>query len=161
MAIDYGLTVDMEGFNASMEEARQKARSARNKVNFLLLLSVKVNPKEAFVVPLVIPLSHYSLFVFLYFLITFFEMCMLLVLKSIEHPCSLFVFKFHGNCFSPRQFYHICFFLQSGGNSIAMDVNATAQLRKLGLASTDDSPKFLWPKVSYPLLSYTSILLVF
>ncbi|KAG2538442.1 hypothetical protein PVAP13_9NG380900 [Panicum virgatum] len=31
MAIDYGLTVDKEGFNASMEEARQKARNARNK----------------------------------------------------------------------------------------------------------------------------------
>jgi alanyl-tRNA synthetase len=35
MAIDYGLTVDKEGFNASMEEARQKARNARNKVIFL------------------------------------------------------------------------------------------------------------------------------
>ncbi|CAL4932999.1 unnamed protein product [Urochloa decumbens] len=31
MAIDYGLTVDKEGFNSSMEEARQKARNARNK----------------------------------------------------------------------------------------------------------------------------------
>ncbi|CAL4941416.1 unnamed protein product [Urochloa decumbens] len=29
MAIDYGLTVDKEGFNSSMEEARQKARNAR------------------------------------------------------------------------------------------------------------------------------------
>nr|CAB3492449.1 unnamed protein product [Digitaria exilis] len=65
MAIDYGLTVDKEGFNASMEEARQKARNARNK---------------------------------------------------------------------------------AGGNSIVMDANATAQLRNQGLASTDDSPKFLWPK---------------
>ncbi|CAL4963516.1 unnamed protein product [Urochloa decumbens] len=65
MAIDYGLTVDKDGFNASMEEARQKARNARNK---------------------------------------------------------------------------------AGGNSIVMDANATAHLRKQGLASTDDSPKFLWPK---------------
>ncbi|CAO2200522.1 unnamed protein product [Urochloa humidicola] len=65
MAIDYGLTVDKDGFNASMEEARQKARNARNK---------------------------------------------------------------------------------AGGNSIVMDANATAHLRNQGLASTDDSPKFLWPK---------------
>ncbi|CAL4949710.1 unnamed protein product [Urochloa decumbens] len=65
MAIDYGLTVDKDGFNASMEEARQKARNARNK---------------------------------------------------------------------------------AGGNSIVMDANSTAHLRKQGLASTDDSPKFLWPK---------------
>lgn len=43
MAIDYGLTVDKEGFNVSMEEARQKARNARNKVIFTFLLSVKVN----------------------------------------------------------------------------------------------------------------------
>ncbi|CAL4916236.1 unnamed protein product [Urochloa decumbens] len=64
MAIDYGLTVDKEGFNSSMEEARQKARNARNK---------------------------------------------------------------------------------AGGNSIVMDANATAQLRNQGLASTDDSPKFMWP----------------
>ncbi|CAO2165023.1 unnamed protein product [Urochloa humidicola] len=65
MAIDYGLTVDKDGFNASMEEARKKARNARNK---------------------------------------------------------------------------------AGGNSIVMDANATAHLRNQGLASTDDSPKFLWPK---------------
>ncbi|CAN6311466.1 unnamed protein product [Urochloa humidicola] len=65
MAIDYGLTVDKEGFNSSMEEARQKARNARNK---------------------------------------------------------------------------------AGGNSIVMDANATAQLRNQGLAITDDSPKFMWPK---------------
>jgi len=38
MAIDYGLTVDKEGFNASMEEARQKARNARNKVISLLIV---------------------------------------------------------------------------------------------------------------------------
>ncbi|KAI4996891.1 hypothetical protein ZWY2020_052233 [Hordeum vulgare] len=31
MAVDFGLSVDMEGFNASMEEARQKARNARYK----------------------------------------------------------------------------------------------------------------------------------
>uniref|UniRef100_A0ACD5U6P3 Uncharacterized protein n=1 Tax=Avena sativa TaxID=4498 RepID=A0ACD5U6P3_AVESA len=31
MAVDFGLAVDMEGFNVSMEEARQKARSARYK----------------------------------------------------------------------------------------------------------------------------------
>jgi hypothetical protein len=73
---------------------------------------------------------------------------MLLVLKSVVHVCSLFIFEFHGNCFHPLQLFTICFFLQSGGNFISMDVNATAQLRKLGLASTDDSPKFLWPKVS-------------
>ncbi|RCV43312.1 hypothetical protein SETIT_9G283700v2 [Setaria italica] len=65
MAIDYGLAVDKEGFSASMEEARQKARNARNK---------------------------------------------------------------------------------AGGNSIVMDANATAQLRNQGFASTDDSPKFMWPK---------------
>ncbi|XP_062201662.1 alanine--tRNA ligase-like [Phragmites australis] len=65
MAIDYGLIVDKEGFNASMEEARQKARNARNK---------------------------------------------------------------------------------AGGKSIVMDANATAHLRNQGLASTDDSPKFMWPK---------------
>ncbi|KAK3153955.1 hypothetical protein QOZ80_2BG0183780 [Eleusine coracana subsp. coracana] len=65
MAVDYGLTVDKEGFNASMEDARQKARNARNKM---------------------------------------------------------------------------------GGKVIAMDANATAQLRNQGLASTDDSPKFMWPK---------------
>ncbi|GJM84842.1 hypothetical protein PR202_ga00552 [Eleusine coracana subsp. coracana] len=65
MAVDYGLTVDKEGFNASMEDARQKARNARNK---------------------------------------------------------------------------------TGGKVIAMDANATAQLRNQGLASTDDSPKFMWPK---------------
>jgi hypothetical protein len=46
MAIDYGLTVDKEGFNASMEEARQKARNARNKVIFTFLLIVEVNPKS-------------------------------------------------------------------------------------------------------------------
>ncbi|GJN07247.1 hypothetical protein PR202_ga25065 [Eleusine coracana subsp. coracana] len=65
MAVDYGLTVDKEGFNASMQDARQKARNARNK---------------------------------------------------------------------------------TGGKVIAMDANATAQLRNQGLASTDDSPKFMWPK---------------
>ena len=43
--------------------------------------------------------------------------------------------------------YFICFFWQAGGNSIVMDANATAQLRNQGLASTDDSPKFMWPKV--------------
>jgi alanyl-tRNA synthetase len=32
MAVEEGLTVDMEGFNVSMEEARQKARNARYKV---------------------------------------------------------------------------------------------------------------------------------
>ncbi|KAG1327523.1 putative Alanine--tRNA ligase [Cocos nucifera] len=32
MAEERGLTVDVEGFNVAMEEARQKARSARNKV---------------------------------------------------------------------------------------------------------------------------------
>ncbi|KAF7052439.1 hypothetical protein CFC21_060534 [Triticum aestivum] len=31
MAVDFGLSVDMEGFNVSMEEARQKARNARYK----------------------------------------------------------------------------------------------------------------------------------
>ncbi|KAF0930945.1 hypothetical protein E2562_038264 [Oryza meyeriana var. granulata] len=31
MAVDYGLTVDREGFDAAMEEARQKARNARFK----------------------------------------------------------------------------------------------------------------------------------
>ncbi|VAI01871.1 unnamed protein product [Triticum turgidum subsp. durum] len=31
MAVDFGLSVDMEDFNASMEEARQKARNARYK----------------------------------------------------------------------------------------------------------------------------------
>lgn len=31
MAVDFGLTVDMDGFNVSMEDARQKARSARYK----------------------------------------------------------------------------------------------------------------------------------
>lgn len=36
MAEEIGLTVDVEGFNAAMEEARQKARSARNKVIFVL-----------------------------------------------------------------------------------------------------------------------------
>ncbi|XP_062205780.1 NADPH-dependent diflavin oxidoreductase 1-like isoform X2 [Phragmites australis] len=65
MAIDYGLTVDKDGFNDSMEEARQKARNAHN---------------------------------------------------------------------------------TAGGNFIVMDANATAQLRNQGLASTDDSPKFMWPK---------------
>ena len=34
MADDLGLAVDMEGFNVSMEEARQKARNAREKVVF-------------------------------------------------------------------------------------------------------------------------------
>jgi len=33
--------------------------------------------------------------------------------------------------FHPFNFYYICFFLQSGGNSIAMDANATAHLHKL------------------------------
>jgi hypothetical protein len=40
MAVDYGLTVDKEGFNASMEEARQKARNARNKVMQKLIMKV-------------------------------------------------------------------------------------------------------------------------
>jgi len=57
MAIDYGLTVDKEGFNASMEEARQKARNARNKVIFMFLLSVEGNPKSLLWCHL---LSHYS-----------------------------------------------------------------------------------------------------
>ena len=35
MAVDFGLSVDMEGFNVSMEEARQKARNARYKVVFI------------------------------------------------------------------------------------------------------------------------------
>lgn len=34
MAEERGLTVDVEGFNIAMEEAREKARSARNKVEF-------------------------------------------------------------------------------------------------------------------------------
>ena len=32
MAEEKGLAVDVEGFNNAMDEARQKARSARNKV---------------------------------------------------------------------------------------------------------------------------------
>lgn len=32
MAEERGLTVDIDGYNAAMEEARQKARSARNRV---------------------------------------------------------------------------------------------------------------------------------
>lgn len=32
MAEERGLTVDVEGFNIAMEEAREKARSARSKV---------------------------------------------------------------------------------------------------------------------------------
>ena len=43
MAADFGLAVDMEGFNVSMEEARQKARSARYKVLFYLPLNIKLN----------------------------------------------------------------------------------------------------------------------
>jgi len=35
MAEEKGLTVDVEGFNNAMDEARQKARSARNKVYLL------------------------------------------------------------------------------------------------------------------------------
>ena len=61
--------------------------------------------------------------------------------------------------FHPFNFYYICFFLQSGGNSIAMDANATAHLRKQGLVSTDDSPKFLWPKVSYTFSYLTHLYL--
>ncbi len=34
MGVDYGLSVDREGFDAAMEEARQKARNARFKVVF-------------------------------------------------------------------------------------------------------------------------------
>ena len=34
MAEERGLIVDIDGYNAAMEEARQKARSARNKVLF-------------------------------------------------------------------------------------------------------------------------------
>ncbi|OAY82969.1 Alanine--tRNA ligase [Ananas comosus] len=65
MAEEIGLTVDVEGFNAAMEEARQKARSARNKAT---------------------------------------------------------------------------------GDSIVMDADATSELRKRGLAATDDSAKFVWHK---------------
>jgi len=61
--------------------------------------------------------------------------------------------------FHPFNFYYICFFLQSGGNSAAMDANATAHLHKLGLASTDDSPKCLWPKVSYTFSYLTHLYL--
>jgi hypothetical protein len=43
MAVDIGLAVDMDGFNVSMEEARQKARSARYKVVFYLSLNIKQN----------------------------------------------------------------------------------------------------------------------
>lgn len=32
MAEESGLTVDVDGFNSAMNEAREKARSARNKV---------------------------------------------------------------------------------------------------------------------------------
>lgn len=49
MAFDYGLTVDKEGFNASMEEARQKARNARNKVNFFVTIN-KLTMKVLFVI---------------------------------------------------------------------------------------------------------------
>jgi hypothetical protein len=42
-------------------------------------------------------------------------------------------------------------FWQAGGKTVAMDANATAQLRIQGIASTDDNPKFMWPKVRYSL----------
>lgn len=35
MAEEMGLTVDVEGFNMAMDEARKKARSGRNKVCLL------------------------------------------------------------------------------------------------------------------------------
>ncbi|KAM3294399.1 hypothetical protein ACQJBY_037341 [Aegilops geniculata] len=38
MAVDFGLSVDMEGFNASMEEARQKARNARYKAGSISIV---------------------------------------------------------------------------------------------------------------------------
>ncbi|KAJ3693281.1 hypothetical protein LUZ60_008761 [Juncus effusus] len=65
MAEERKLTVDVDGFNAAMEEARQKARNARNK---------------------------------------------------------------------------------AVGDSIAMDADATSQLRQKGVNTTDDSPKFVWHK---------------
>lgn len=36
MAEERGLVVDFEGFNSSMEEARERSRSAQNKVAFVL-----------------------------------------------------------------------------------------------------------------------------
>jgi alanyl-tRNA synthetase len=52
MAVDYGLTVDKEGFNASMEEARQKARNARNKVMQKLITEVIIKTLF-FILPLI------------------------------------------------------------------------------------------------------------
>jgi alanyl-tRNA synthetase len=48
MAVDYGLAVDKEGFDASMEEARQKARNARNKVMQKLIMKVLLIVKHYF-----------------------------------------------------------------------------------------------------------------
>jgi hypothetical protein len=101
MAIDYGLTVDKKGFNASMEEARQKARNARNKVIFTFLLSVEANP-ESIVVPFVIPL--FLLFVFLYLLITFSNIYMLLVLKSVMFVLCFLSLNFMVTVFTPSIF---------------------------------------------------------
>jgi hypothetical protein len=48
-------------------------------------------------------------------------------------------------------------FWQVGGKAIAMDANATAQLRNQGIASTDDRPKFMWPEVGYSLDFFLSL----
>lgn len=51
MAEERGLTVDVEGFNIAMEEARQKARSARSKVCvfYLFYLEDGLNDFDAIV----------------------------------------------------------------------------------------------------------------
>lgn len=46
MAEEKGLKVDVEGFNIAMEEARKKARSARNKVCFLTQIMFDALPRE-------------------------------------------------------------------------------------------------------------------
>jgi len=144
MAIDYGLTVDKEGFNASMEEARQKARNARHKVIFFCNKCKNWSWKSF--LSCYEPMTSKYLFIFCFILYGHFSLNVLNMLLAFHLIVHFFYFTYlvHTAFFC---LYFACFFWQAGGNSIVMDANATAQLRNQGLASTDDSPKFMWPKV--------------
>lgn len=122
MAEERGLSVDVDGFNHAMDEARERSRSAQTKVrDYSFVVSLKFTRDLA----ILYPQNH--------------KLHLLLCSHGDSIGTPFFLPTLPVSLLIPQQ----------SGGAIVMNVDATASLHKRAIAATDDSFKFTWSEVSH------------
>ncbi|KAG6517511.1 hypothetical protein ZIOFF_020903 [Zingiber officinale] len=162
MAEERGLTVDVEGFNIAMEEARQKARSARSKVVNLVYgvvwtgfpsatcylgTSMDASGSETKLVYSVVWTGLPSATMYCNIGTSMDD-------SGWETKLVNLVYAVVGTELPSATMYYLGITMDASGwetkvvgESIVMDADATSELHKNGVATTNDSYKFIWNQV--------------